>query len=76
MNGRAEKQRSTVFLSSFGSVTDWHGRGDPLQKLKNVLRGTRQAKLLTEKDGTINTGLDTQFVIAVIIPGDLFGFAG
>ena len=45
------------------------------QKIKNGLRGMRQTKLLTEKDGTIKTGLFTQFVIAVLIPGNLFGFA-
>ena len=76
MSDRAEKQSSTVFLSSFGSVTDRRWRRNPLQKIKNVLRGKRQSKLLTEKDGTIKTGLGTQFVIAVVLPGDLFGGAG
>jgi transposase len=59
LNGRGETQSSTVFLSPFDSVLDRHWRRDPLQKIKHVLRGSRQTKLLTEKDGTIQTGLGT-----------------
>ena len=42
--------------------------------IKHASRGPRQAKLCTEKDGTIHASLTTQFVIAVVIPRDLFGF--
>jgi len=39
----------------------------PFQQIEDLPRGPGQTKLLTEKNGTIKTGLRVECVIAVII---------